>query len=353
MLGRNSIAILGLLALFTGQVCNAAPTHYQASVIEKREQTTAWKFNFQDDFFAPIRNNDNNYSFGFTAIETGKAAKRSYMSVEPAINWLDSILQIKGKATDQSNAIGFYGFTPNNNGSARPNYNDRPYASMVYLKSSHFRVGSDQRQALFSSFTVGVYGLPVSGNIQNAIHQTIGNDKLKGWDNQISNGGEPTLRYELAYQQNIVPLSDIIELKHSIGGSFGYVTQANWGLSMRAGKINSPWWTDHPELDIYGESSGFSGPVKGVEENYFSMGIQAYGRLYNGLIQGQFRESKVTYDFDETRHFLYGGWIAYTLTFKPGIRVRYFARVQSSELKQGEGNRAFYWAGFSFTQAFR
>ncbi|CAA0120116.1 Uncharacterised protein [BD1-7 clade bacterium] len=345
--------ISAIICIFASHCASAAPHYYTQEALDASDDVTAWRFSFEDDYFAPINNEDDNYSFGFSATQAGKGARESFFTLAPAVNWFDSWWGFKPDATDESISIGFFGLTPDNKTTKAPVDDDRPYASLVYWSSSQFRVSDSQREAIFSGFTIGILGLPIGGTIQNGIHDVINNGRVKGWGNQISHGGEPTFKYSLHWQQNFMPLSDLVEIKQSLGGSAGYLTQASWSLSMRIGKLATTWWSDHPELDLYGESSGFSAPTKGVEEVYFSAGFQFNGRLYNALVQGQFRDSAVTYNFDETRHFIASAWMAFTMSFKSGIRIRYFAQTQSSEFKSGVANRTFYWAGLSFTQAFK
>jgi len=89
-------------------------------------------------------------------------------------------------------------------------------------------------------------GLPLAGEIQTALHEILGAEESQGWDNQISAGGEPTFRYSLSRTQNhslSAKLADHIEIKSSMEANPGFTTDVGLALSMRAGAIQTPWWS--------------------------------------------------------------------------------------------------------------
>ena len=63
------------------------------------------------------------------------------------------------------------------------------------------------------------------------------------------------------------------------------------------------------------------------------------------FLQGQFRDSTHTYSHDELRPLIAEAWAGYTFAFKSGYRVSYVLRGQSSEIKQGDGDRNIIWGG--------
>src|SRR5690606_15678944 len=226
-----------------------------------------------------------------------------------------------------------------------PNANDRPYASLLYASNSREQIDLVNNVAWKSTFTLGLLGLGVVGELQNLAHKSTAGTKAEGWDNQISDGGEITARYVIARQQYFDQLSDNLEIKSTTQASVGYLTEASWGLSLRTGRIHSPWSSFNPELASYGEKSSFSGSAKAVNEHFFWAGFAIKARAYNTFLQGQFRTSEVTYEHHQLRPILLEAWAGYTFAFKQGYRISYVLRGHSSEIKQGAGDRNLLWGG--------
>ena len=87
--------------------------------------------------------------------------------------------------------FGLFGFTPEDKEASAPLYDDRPYASLLYMSQSRVRIDRDENVAWHSSLTLGALGLAIVGNGQNAVHKVIGSEHAEGWDHQVSEGGEP------------------------------------------------------------------------------------------------------------------------------------------------------------------
>ena len=87
-------------------------------------------------------------------------------------------------------------FTPSDVLDPRPIQNDRPYASLLFTSNGRVQVSGD-RSAWTSSLSVGLLGLPLSGELHKGVHKVTGSDPPRGYDHQISAGGEPTARCRL------------------------------------------------------------------------------------------------------------------------------------------------------------
>ena len=241
-----------------------------------------------------------------------------------------------------SHEFGFFGFTPKGNVF---NADDRPYASLIYFSSSIEQLDLANNIAWKSSLTVGVLGLGFVGNVQNRLHSALGVDEAQGWDTQVSDSGEMTGRYVIARQQYIEGLSDSFEVKSTLQASLGYLTETSWSLSVREGKVLSPWASFNPELISYGEKSTYSSNAEATNEHYFWAGVTLKARFYNVFLQGQFRDSAHTYSQSELRPLIAEAWAGYTFAFKSGYRISYVLRGQTSEIKQGDGDRNLLWGG--------
>lgn len=56
-----------------------------------------------------------------------------------------------------------------------------------------------QRQQHFQIANVGCAGSDIVRDVQNELHRAAGNDEVRGWRNQISDGGELAAHYQTAH----------------------------------------------------------------------------------------------------------------------------------------------------------
>lgn len=310
--------------------------------------TSSWAFAFDNDLLVP-GHRDQDYTYGLNFTQTGVNAREAKVSLNKPLVALDQLLGFEhssiGTEETFSREIGVFGFTPEDISVKEANSEDRPYASLVYLSSSREQVDLVDNVAWKSTLTVGLLGTGLAGELQNFAHKITSGEKAEGWNNQISDGGELTGRYVLARQKYFDNFSENVEVKSTVQTSIGYLTEASWSLSMRTGKIHSPWSSFNPELASYGEKSSYSSNAKAVNERYFWAGVAVKARAYNAFLQGQFRDSAVSYDHNQLNPLLVEAWAGYTFAFKQGYRVSYVLRGHSSEIKDGAGDRNLLWGG--------
>lgn len=315
----------------------------------------SWALAFDNDVLVP-GGRDQDYTYGINFTQTGEAARSANLSIQAPLialdNWLGNQHDSIATTETVSREIGVFGFTPEDINLTEANPNDRPYASLVYLSSSREQIDLVDNLAWKSTLTIGVLGLGLVGELQEIVHEATRSENPKGWDNQISDGGELTGRYQIARQRYLESASDHLEVKSTVQVSLGYLTEASWGLSFRSGNIHSPWSSFNPELASYGEKSSYSSAVKPVNEHYFWAGFAIKARAYNAFLQGQFRNSKVHYDRHQLNQFLVEGWLGYTFAFKQGYRVSYVLRGHSSEIKEGAADRDLLWGGVIVARSF-
>jgi len=310
--------------------------------------TSSWAFAFDNDLLVP-GHRDQDYTYGLNFTQTGVNAREAKVSLNKPLVALDQLLGFEhssiGTEETFSREIGVFGFTPEDISVKEANPEDRPYASLVYLSSSREQVDLVDNVAWKSTLTVGLLGTGLAGELQNFAHKITSGEKAEGWNNQISDGGELTGRYVLARQKYFDNFSENVEVKSTLQTSIGYLTEASWSLNMRTGKIHSPWSSFNPELASYGEKSSYSSNAKAVNERYFWAGVAVKARAYNAFLQGQFRDSAVSYDHNQLNPLLVEAWAGYTFAFKQGYRVSYVLRGHSSEIKDGAGDRNLLWGG--------
>jgi hypothetical protein len=320
---------------------------------ERKPVNTSWAIAFDNDLLAP-GHRDRDYTYGMNLTYSGASAVDASISLKTPLALVDSILGVdKIASNSRSNysvETGLYGFTPKELEVNTINQTDRPYASLVYLSSSHEQIDLDNNVAWNSTLTLGVLGLGWVGDLQNAAHRETASEGARGWDHQISDGGELTGRYVLARQHYIESFSDSFEVKSTVQASVGYLTETSWGLSFRTGKIISPWASFNPDLISYGEKSTYSSNTTTTNEHYFWSGFTLKARFYNAFLQGQFRDSDFSYSYSDLRPLIAEAWAGYTYAFRQGYRVSYVLRAQSSEIKHGDGNRNVVWGGLIFAK---
>lgn len=306
-----------------------------------------------NDLFAPTQT-DRDYTAGVAITYSSNSEEFVRNPISRISQGLDGYVFPYLGAQDrkpQSTALefGIYGFTPEEIKESSIDRSDRPYSSLVYLSSSQNYQTPGADSGWTTSMTVGVLGLDVFKSGQNAVHKVVGSERARGWGRQISNGGEPTIQYSAAYHQYLDASQPNEQFKVTYFGSAGYLTELGAALVFRDGLISSPDNRFNPELMAYGERApGVSAP--GGRESYFWGGVSVKARAYNAFLQGQFRDSDHELDANDLNILLAEVWAGYTHSFLGGTELSYVLRVQSSEIKDGVGNRALAWGGLVFSK---
>ena len=314
--------------------------------------TQGWSFSFDNDILVPS-SRDQDYTYGVSLSTSGEGVRDGFALLHGPLEGLNQVLLHEDtKANTHGIEFGIYGFTPEDLSVATPNHDDRPYASLVYVSASQELPTQQQNVVWRSALTVGVLGLDLAGQLQNEVHRFIDSQLAEGWEHQISDGGELTARYTLARQTLWQVSNPRLEFKTSMMGSVGYITEVGYGASIRFGRIASRWQSYNPELTQYREQASQAAAGKCQHESYFLAGMAVKLRAYNAFLQGQFRNSEVTYSSDELNHGILEAWLGYSHGFSGGYRLSYVLRGHSSEVKEGAGDRNVMWGGVTVAQHF-
>jgi hypothetical protein len=258
----------------------------------------------------------------------------------------------------QATQVAILAMTPQTLKSDAPLYKDRPFASLMFVTSSEIRVLEEGERARFSSFTFGMLGLHGAEVIHRGVHALVGDERPRGWEHQISAGGEPTARYVEAQQwllnDSLADRSGLPEVKLTVAGSAGFITEGSVAVSTRWGRLQSPWWSFAPELGDY--TSAPLAPVASISsynpaEVFAFAGFRLKARAYNALLQGQFRHSDVRVQGDDLAHTQAEAWIGLASTWSD-LRVTYTLRYASAEMTTEPGRRGLIWAGINFERTF-
>jgi hypothetical protein len=336
-------------------------------------------------------NRDRNYTMGFGLSITMPFIKNSFL-MAPHYGFNKVIG--KKRFNDQDNdcpgiinsiMLGNGTFTPDDLHHSYAIDNDRPYASLTYLQTRILAMDLKRYRQYSTTLSVGVIGLFLSREFQTAVHKSMnaGDTRTprtpKGWNNQISNGGEPTLAYTYEEQRLLVGSKPEqtskasrfgLELKHGWKYSLGYYTMADYGLNFRFGKINPKNWTyivnplggsNNLTNNTVSKSpvfASFNGEKTERVKNKSGFEFYTFGSLrptfmlYNALLNGQFKQSAVTIDFQDMRHliFEFDGGVAVSIPCrKKLIEIKTTISGRSPEFKlPGRTPSWHYWGGVYF-----
>ncbi len=313
-----------------------------------------------NDLFAPT-GNDRDYTGGVGLTLSGPQTADYWWSLDPLLGPIDRVLLADRAAHGDSSIqhavqVGYLSFTPQDLRAEQINFADRPYASLLFVTSARHYLAPDANSIRFSGLTLGALGLSFADNLQREVHHIVGGDEPRGYDHQISSGGEPTARYVTGGSrlgaQRLALGSRLLETKTTWELSAGYLTEASYSFAVRLGTINSPWWTFNPERVDYIAQPAPVARRAGLSELYVWAGAKARLRAYNAFLQGQFRDSDHRFAASELNHAIGELWIGITGQFFGGTQMSYAVRYQTAEIRHGIGSRDPVWAGVTISHSF-
>lgn len=323
---------------------------------------TGWAFNFDNDLLVG-GDRDQDYTGGVSLALSGSRVINGPLSVDglrKSLNGLSRFVQAFEREPHFSlhtMDAGFALFTPSDITRAAPQKNDHPYGSLFFLSNSEQVIIPAKRVSYQSVLTVGMLGLPLAEDIQSALHDGTGSDTPMGWDNQISAGGEPTARYTIGVRKGITQSINSNRLGYEINltseANIGFTTDANAGFNIRWGRLATPWWSFSPHQAEYvnlGSSTSSSRNYLRVKEFFFYAGGAVKYRIYNALLQGQFRHSEVSFDRNELESIIGEVWGGVNIELPSRLRVGLFARARTPEFNKPDA-RAPAWGGLTISRA--
>ncbi len=332
------------------------------SVLAEDDDTGyAWYID-QDLFgadFAISKNDDRDYTMGLEYTFSGSRVEKTVVYKQMS-HWLDttSDLMRLGSSRDDSlimyshsGSIGDTAFTPYNLSKSTPISGDRPYANLFYVSTAETFIieedGATRGQAGTNKLVIGVLGLDIGKVVQTEIHDLTNGREPRGWDNQVSEGGELTALYSHRRHYEWLSTGDKDWIKPEISwlldGSIGYYTEIGAGMQIRFGRVKSPYY-QHLS-DPLSNTNQLYGPDK---DNYIFFSFGARAIAYNALLQGQFRSSAATIDNDDIRRLVGHASFGYVYDFEK-LKLTYALNYRSSQIRGGEGDREHYFGGIYLT----
>ena len=322
---------------------------------EAEKANSGWSFYFDNDLFA-LGDRDNDYTGGVALKLAGTRVKSSFLSVDSMLGKVNdltgfpALYKNREFFTTHSMEVGFTLFTPMDLESSQPVFNQHPYASLFFINNTRMVIVPEDYLTYQSTFTIGVLGLRLGGELQKTIHKILDVDAPRGWKNQVSAGGEPTFKYSVSRSKNTAIESTAtgkLEIKTSTEANIGYSTDIGASVSLRWGQIETPWWSFNPHNAEY---ISLGSPVvgnsqKNQTESYLWLGASVKYRLYNAILQGQFRDSEVSFDRDELNHIIVELWLGYTHEFDQQWQLSGFIRTRNNEIDLPTVDNPV-WGGF-------
>lgn len=313
---------------------------------------TGVRVQLDNDLFAGGER-DRDYTGGLAVAISGTAARDGFLSLDPVLARIDALSGGEPARVHHARQFGLIAFTPKDIQAREPIHDDRPYASLLFISNGRVRVDADDRHAWSSNLTLGVLGLSLSERLQSAIHDVVGSDQPRGYDHQISAGGEPTARYSLArHALWIANPSGTIDVKTTVQGSVGFLTETSAALSMRIGRFDSPWWSFAPELTDYIAAPVPAVSNRGQPERYVFAGVRVKARAYNAFLQGQFRDSAVRYSASELEPIIAEAWLGFVMQLMNQTQLSYSLQYQTAEIRDGAADRDAWWGAVQLTHTF-
>ena len=303
------------------------------------------------DLFVPFANEDRDYTMG-VALEFFWAKDDG---LYPFDNLVRQTAELLGMESSEKNIVysfmlGTLAYTPDNLANTQPIYNDRPYSSLIYL--SNKRVRADDKNAIAAEVLLGVIGTNFSRDAQSGFHSiyrdiagTTDPVEPRGWTNQISDGGELTMRLRLSNSRLQLSEAGLWDFATTYGLSLGFQTNISASLAFRLGDIKSEFWS----IPFDPVSRGNFLPSSPRSEWYFWTAARAHLVGYDVLLQGQFKPSDVVFTSDEIEHVVYDGAIGLTVGFEKS-QLTFSANIKSSDLKLTTRNQV--WGSVNYLYHF-
>lgn len=329
--------------------------------IEPEKENSGWSFYFDNDLFS-LADRDNDYTGGIALKLAGTRVKTSLFSVDGLLDWTDRFSGFPQLYNDEifftahSMEMGFTLFTPMDLDRSAPLFDQHPYASLFFISNTRLAIVPEKFLTYQSSFTVGFLGLRLGGEVQKTLHKIFVAETPRGWRHQISAGGEPTFKYSVSRSRSHVfkfSRQHQLELKTSSEANIGYSTDIGVSLSLRWGSIDTPWWSFNPHNAEYISlgSPAIASSQNKQKESYLWLGAGVKYRFYNALLQGQFRDSAVTFDRDQLVPIITEAWLGYTHEFEEKWQLSGFIRARNKEIDLSNV-QAPIWGGLIISRSF-
>ena len=281
------------------------------------KSTNYFRFHYDNDYFTST---DKEYTQGYNfELVSPSLAKNpiQYLFITP-----------KNSEFKYGLSLEHIGFTANNIASDQIQYNDRPFAAAIMLKSFLIATDTIQKSRLISSLNLGIIGPGAfGGDMQTAIHRATGNTIPLGWYNQIKN--DAVLNYEITYEKQLLRFHDFFTIQTNVTLRLGTLfTNASVGFNATLGIINSPFTSvkNKNKFQLY----CYTQPLL----NIIGYDATLQGGLFN-------RKSVYIIKNNEIEHFTAQNNYGIVLQYR-GVFLEYSRTVLTREFSYGSSHK---WGG--------
>lgn len=196
------------------------------------KSTNYFRFHYDNDYFTST---DKEYTQGYNfELVSPSLAKNpvNHLFITP-----------KNSEFKYGLSLEHIGFTANNIASNQIQFDDRPFAAAIMLKSFLIATDTINKSRIISSLNLGIIGPGAfGGDMQTAIHEATGNTIPLGWYNQIKN--DVVVNYEISFEKQLLRFNDFFTVQSNTTVRIGTLfTNASVGLNATLGIINSPFTT--------------------------------------------------------------------------------------------------------------
>lgn len=314
------------------------------------------------------KNDDRDYTMGLGFSFHGRRVTEwvVYSDLFSLTDWFEELFLSLPKATDDNTfhtaSISNTAFSPDliknldniSDSISTPVLDDRPFANLLAISAEKNQLLASN-QASRSVFIFGVLGLDLGKAVQRQIHCDWGkgNPCPQGWNNQISDGGEPTFLYRNTRATNVDvgDMAKYFDLTVYREFEVGLYTDVAAGFTVRAGKRDSPFYghafnrlNDTSKMDLDTKMTKHLSDSDSYDlYGFITVGARAFA--YNALLQGQFRENPHEFSSNELRPVVGEISAGFVFPFFWDTRLTYAAHYRSSEIRRGSGDREHWFAG--------
>lgn len=307
---------------------------------------------FDQDLLVPGTNDDRDYTMGI-AVEVFQQRGPLYL-LGNLIDWFDPVFSFDRKCGRlyQSYLVGAVAYTPDDLANPAPIRDDRPYASLLYLANK--KVIADADQALGIELMVGAIGLDLANGVQTTLHgwtRDLSGDAEPrdplGWQHQISDGGEPTVRLRVA-DSRLWASGDDWDLAYGRELNLGFQTNASIGVSGRYGQRRSAFWS----IPYDPVNRGAFVPSLAGDELYLWSAARLRAVAYDALLQGQFRDSAVTVAADDMRRLVWEAGVGVTKGW-PGLQLTLSVNAKAGDTHLARAPDEHIWGGLYLSWSYK
>jgi hypothetical protein len=274
-----------------------------------------FRFNYENDYFGST---DKNYTQGYNLELVLPIFKKNPVN--------NLFLNFKDSNSKYGLSIEHIGYTPNKYELSEIQYDDRPFASAIMLKSFMISTDTIHKSRFTSSLNIGIIGPGAFGEeMQVGIHQATGNIIPKGWHNQIKN--DAVINYEMGYEKQIIKYKKLFTLQTNANLKVGTLfTNASIGLNSTIGLITDAFSNSKNKFNLY----FYTQPI-----------VSVIG--YDATLQGGLFNKKSTYTIQSKAIERFTAQYNYGFILK--TRTLFFEYSRSAITKEYSFGNSAKWGG--------